>query len=289
MRRQTPIAQTLYAHLYPSPSPKDPSNFSTHLSQHLVPEVRLEVATFYGDLNSTEARYPGLNYCHPPHRARLARFKHHARLFRAFTELGLTYQEIQDFCCWEGTRWARERFERDEGVKVRDTTGEEIGAWVDWRDRDLVPEVKGGIERKTEVRVCVERGGEDAEMEDEGDVEDDDDDEGSEGSDETASPPEPNEEVQAREEHMDLIRNRRDTSISARILAAWEEGTALPPELEQYLKERSERNGHQVRDTDIFEFLRTRRRIGLDAVMTAVESGAAPEARSAVEVAATAA
>ncbi|KAK6438253.1 hypothetical protein LTR95_005546 [Oleoguttula sp. CCFEE 5521] len=283
MRRQNPIAQTLYAHLYPSPSPKDPPNFSTHLSQHLVPEVRLEVATFYGDLNSTEARYPGLNYCHPPHRARLARFKHHARLFKAFNELGLTYQEIQDFCCWEGTRWARERFERDEGLKVRDTTGEEIGAWVDWRDRELVPEVKGGIERKTEVRVCVERGEEDAEMEDEDEEEDD---EGSEGSDETASGPEPTEEVQAREEHMDLIRNRRDSSISARILTAWEEGTALPPELEQYLKERSERSGNQVRDTDVYEFLRTRRRIGLDAVMTAVESGAPS---SAVAVAAAAA
>ena len=117
MRRQTPIAHLLYSYLFPHPGTNDPQNFSAHLARNLVPEVRIEVATFYGDLNSAEARYPGLNYCHPPHRMRLGRFKYHKRLFEAFDTLGLTYNEIQEFCCWEGTKWARERYERDEGVK----------------------------------------------------------------------------------------------------------------------------------------------------------------------------
>ena len=121
MRRQTPIGHLLYSHLFPHPGTNDPPSFSAHLQRNLIPEVRIEVATFYGDLNSAEARYPGLNYCYPPHRMRLGRFKHHKRLFDAFDALSLTYNEIQDFCCWEGTKWARERYEKDEGVKVTDT------------------------------------------------------------------------------------------------------------------------------------------------------------------------
>ncbi|KAM3424926.1 hypothetical protein BST61_g6900 [Cercospora zeina] len=115
MKRQAPLSHVVYAYLFPHPTPSDPPSFSAHLARNLVPEVRIEVATFYGDLNSAEARYPGLNYCHPPHRMRLGRFKHHKRLFDAFDNLGLTYGEIQDFCCWEGTKWARERYEKDEG------------------------------------------------------------------------------------------------------------------------------------------------------------------------------
>jgi len=104
--------------LFPNPSSTDPPSFSAHLARNLVPEVRIEVQTFYGDLNSAEARYPGLNYCHPPHRMRLGRFPHHRRLFKAFDQLGLTYSEVQDFCCWEGTKWARERYEKDESVTI---------------------------------------------------------------------------------------------------------------------------------------------------------------------------
>lgn len=133
MRRKNPIAHLLYNHLFPHPGPNDPPSFSVHLARNLVPEVRIEVATFYGDLNSTEARYPGLNYAYAPHRLRLGRFKHHKRLFDAFDELGLTYGEIQDFCCWEGTKWARERYEKDEGIKVLDTTGDDIGPYIDRR------------------------------------------------------------------------------------------------------------------------------------------------------------
>lgn len=58
---------------------------------------------------------------------RLGRFPHHRKLFKAFDDLGLTYGEIQDFCCWEGTKWARERYEKDEGITVRVSENTGIG------------------------------------------------------------------------------------------------------------------------------------------------------------------
>ena len=251
MRRQTPIAHLLYSHLFPHPTPNDPPSFSAHLARNLVPEVRIEVATFYGDLNSAEARYPGLNYCHPPHRMRLGRFKHHKRLFDAFDSLGLTYNEIQDFCCWEGTKWARERYEKDEGVIVVDTTGNEIGPYVDRRDRTSEDYRRQSITKKTEISVVVEDA--DAGSSRQPPIHEDDeemDDAESEGDAETEDANmegehEPLAETAARQQHMAQLEQRRDQAITQRInqriLAAWERGQTLPPELEAYLKEQSER------------------------------------------------
>lgn len=154
MHRKNPISVLVYNQLFPSPSPTDPPSFSAHLSKNLVGEVRIETANFYGSLDTIEARYPGLNYAHGPHRKRLGRFPHHRRLFDAFDRLGLTESEIQGFCRWEGTLWARERYERDEGVKVVDTTGMEIGAWVDNRNRLAT---RKGINVKTDIEVEIER------------------------------------------------------------------------------------------------------------------------------------
>lgn len=153
MHRKQPISVLVYNQLFPHPRPDDPSSFSAHLSKNLVGEVRIETATFYGSLDTIEARYPGLNYSHLPHRKRLGRFPHHARLFQAFDALGLTESEIAGFCRWEGTLWARERYERDEGVKVRDTTGLEIGEWVDRRSRTTRNK---GINVKTDIEVEIE-------------------------------------------------------------------------------------------------------------------------------------
>jgi hypothetical protein len=152
MHRKIPISTLVYQTLFPNPTPSDPASFSAHLSKNLVGEVRIETATFYGSLDTIEARYPGLNYAHAPHRKRLGRFPHHAKLFRAFDELGLTESEILGFCRWEGTLWARERYERDEGVKVRDTTGCEIQAWVDTRANKRGE----GINVKTDIEVEIE-------------------------------------------------------------------------------------------------------------------------------------
>lgn len=255
MKRQVPLAHLLYNHLYPHPTPNDPPSFSAHLARNLVPEVRIEVATFYGDLNSAEARYPGLNYCHPPHRMRLGRFRHHKRLFDAFDELGLTYNEIQDFCCWEGTKWARERYEKDEDVKVVDTTGDEIGPFVDRRELRAGEETRRqSITRKTDISIIVEEAEsnssrqppihEDEEM---NDAEEDDQ---PAGDADTETEAEPAAEALAREQHIAQLEHRRDLSIThrinQRIIAAWEQGQSLPPEIEQYLKEQSERGDSEL-------------------------------------------
>ncbi|KAF2200657.1 hypothetical protein GQ43DRAFT_373319 [Delitschia confertaspora ATCC 74209] len=154
MHRKHPISILVYNALYPHPTPQDPPSFSLHLSKNLVGEVRIETANFYGALDTTEARYPGLNYAYRPHRKRLGRFPHHKKLFEAFDKLGLTDSEIQGFCRWEGTLWARERYERDEGVKVQDTTGMEIQPWVDRRKTRLSQKNKC-INVKTDIEVEI--------------------------------------------------------------------------------------------------------------------------------------
>ncbi|KAF7197625.1 hypothetical protein HII31_01031 [Pseudocercospora fuligena] len=258
MKRQTPIAHLLYNYLYPHPTQNDPPSFSAHLARNLVPEVRIEVATFYGDLNSAEARYPGLNYCYAPHRMRLGRFKHHKRLFDAFDNLGLTYNEIQDFCCWEGTKWARERYEKDEGVKVVDTTGDEIGPFVDRRERIAEDLRRHSITRKTDISVIVEEAQtshprqppieeDDEEMDD---VESDGEPEPETTDASTETDREPPSEVMAREQHIAELEQRREQSIHQRInqhiIRAWEQGQTLPAEIEQYLKDQAERGNSEL-------------------------------------------
>jgi len=126
-----PIDQIVYECMFPKPKTTDPQNFQGLLQRQLVPEVRLETQAFYGHLSSQEAKYPGLDYSYPPHRVRLSRYQWHRRLFRAFDNLGLTKHEIASLTKWEGTRWAKERFEKEQGIVIRDTTGDGIVDWVE--------------------------------------------------------------------------------------------------------------------------------------------------------------
>lgn len=116
------IPQLVFNTLYPRPSSSSPGSFAAHIVRNLVPEVRKETQNFYGDLGCIESQYPGLDYSYLPHRKRLSRFDYHRRLFRAFDALGLTEYEIASLCVWEGTKSAKDRYERDQGVAIRDTT-----------------------------------------------------------------------------------------------------------------------------------------------------------------------
>lgn len=254
MRRQIPIAHAVYNHLFPHPSPSDPPSFAAHLARNLVPEVRIEVATYYGDLNSVEARYPGLNYCHAPHRMRLGRFKHHRRLFEAFDELDLTYQEIQDFCCWEGSRWARLKYEEDQGEKVIDTTGDEIKPWSDRDNTRASVSRSESITRKTDIEIVFEDAsyihGRLPEVQ---------------GPDETQEMPEslpPYDDQLTVLRHESAQRSRSTHSrrilrdINQRALQAWQSGVAVPAEIEALIKEQVE-NGQM--DSSLLQILTTAR------------------------------
>lgn len=120
------LAQIVHRATFPRQRTSDPATFAAHIALNLVPEVRIETSTFYGSLDCVEAQYPGLDYSYGPHRMRLSRFPWHRKLFRVFDELGLSEKEIGSLCRWEGTKSARQRYEKEEGVKVRDTTADAI-------------------------------------------------------------------------------------------------------------------------------------------------------------------
>lgn len=115
-------ADTVYHKLYSRPKQTDPASWAQHVQRNLVPEVREEVQRYFGRIDCLEAQYPGLDYTYGPHRRRLASFTWHRRLFRAFDELRLTSEEILTLCNWEGTRAAKERFERESQTKIENTT-----------------------------------------------------------------------------------------------------------------------------------------------------------------------
>ncbi|KAI0109179.1 hypothetical protein GGR51DRAFT_108659 [Nemania sp. FL0031] len=133
--RGRPVEQLVYESMFPKPRSTDVQNFQSLLHRHLILEVRQEVHSFYGHLDTQEAKYPGLDYCHPIHRIRLGRWPWHRRLFRAFDTLRLTDAEIAALTKWEGTKWAKDRFERDSGITIRDTAADDIPAWVEPEER----------------------------------------------------------------------------------------------------------------------------------------------------------
>ncbi|ROW07932.1 hypothetical protein VMCG_03391 [Cytospora schulzeri] len=134
-----PIDQLVYEQMFPKGRPQDPQNFHALLQRHLILEVRQEVHSFYGHLDTCEAKYPGLDYTNPIHRIRLSRWQWHRRLFRAFDALRLTPNEIAALTKWEGTRWAKERYEREQHTIIRDTAADEMPQWVEPEDRIATP------------------------------------------------------------------------------------------------------------------------------------------------------
>ena len=126
--RRPDVRSIVYSHLFPHPSITDPRDFAQHIARNVVPEVRHEIMRFYGAIDSLESQYPGLDYARPAHRLRLSHFTWHRRLFRAFDALGLSHGEIYALCTWEGTLYAKDRYEKETGILVRDTTWDGIAA-----------------------------------------------------------------------------------------------------------------------------------------------------------------
>ncbi|KAM0255119.1 hypothetical protein ACHAQJ_006123 [Trichoderma viride] len=126
-----PVDQLVYEFMFPKPKTFDPQDFQALLQRSLIPEVRQETHAFYGHLETQEAKYPGLDYTHPTHRIRLSRWSWHRRLFRAFDGLGLTHAEISALTKWEGTKWAKEKFEKEQGIVIRDTAADGFPDWTE--------------------------------------------------------------------------------------------------------------------------------------------------------------
>jgi hypothetical protein len=143
MKRRS-VDQLVYEHMFPKPRQTDPQNFHAFLQRSLILEVRQEVHAFYGHLDTQEAKYPGLDYCHATHRIRLSRWPWHRRLFRAFDSLRLTASEIALLTKWEGTKWAKERYEREQGITIRDTTADGFPDWVEPEDTSRATEGHAG-------------------------------------------------------------------------------------------------------------------------------------------------
>lgn len=144
-----PIDEIVYDQMFPKAKPGEPQNFQALLQRNLIPEVRQETHSFYGHLDTEEAKYPGLNYSHPTHRVRLSRWPWHRRLFRAFDSLRLTESEISTLTRWEGTKWAKEKYETEQGVKIKDTTDEGFPDWTE------CIEVQQPVRSRPEVRVTT--------------------------------------------------------------------------------------------------------------------------------------
>ncbi|CAG8955652.1 hypothetical protein HYFRA_00010916 [Hymenoscyphus fraxineus] len=214
-----PVDQVVYEYMFPKPKSTDPQNFQVLLQRSLVPEVRLETQAFYGHLSSQEAKYPGLDYAYAPHRVRLSRFQWHRRLFRAFDHLQLTDGEIANLTKWEGTRWAKERFEREQGIVIRDTTGDGIEPWVE-------PELR--VQTVAQAHRAEVEDMEDIQEDGESENEDLDEDEGEDSDVEIQS--------------VGIELNERLRAAAAQ-REAGNVGTIMDEEWEQWLKEAAEAGG----------------------------------------------
>lgn len=125
------IEKLVYTQLFPKARATDPEDFDAFLNRHLIAEIKSETLAFYGQLETLESKYPGLDYTNRTHRIRLSRYTWHRRLFRALDALGLTPAEISNLSRWQGTKWAKEKYEKETGVEIRDTAADGIPTWDD--------------------------------------------------------------------------------------------------------------------------------------------------------------
>lgn len=164
-----PIDQLVYEYMFPKPRQSDPQNFHALLQRYLILEVRQETHSFYGHIDTPEAKYPGLDYTHPIHRIRLGRWPWHRRLFRAMDALRLTHAEISGLTKWEGTKWAKERFEREQGIQIRDTAADGLPNYAD-------PDDPYSAQSLARLARLEEADGRPVEAEDDAEEEEDEDD-----------------------------------------------------------------------------------------------------------------
>lgn len=238
----------VYAQLFPYPGPGDPQSFAGLISRHLIPEVRAETMRFYGGINCIEAQYPGLDYTSPGHRLRLSYYTWHRRLFRVFDAMELTDHEIYTFCRWEGTKYARARYERDTGTVIRETTWDGIEVYESNPRPTSTPyahspktKLRGG-KRSPSISVAASdtlSPTYSASTDETGELHDHEEEVGDDD----------NEDLESEDD--DLLAHSVGTALNQRLLAATAarargEDVVLDPDWEQWMKEAAERGGIPV-------------------------------------------
>ncbi len=210
-----------------------PRQWRSFVHQFLIPEIEGEKNRFYGT-DCIEAQNPGLDYAKPAHRLRLQAFDWHRRLFEIFDELRLSKEEIQALCKWQYTKRAKEKYEAENHIKIRDTTWDGVAPYI--------------FQEPTAIRSSHMRGGGDVyvgaeqaciqdEISRDGDYVMDDPEDGNDGEDEEYS----------EDESEDELQQSVGVELNERLLAATEaraRGEAVPIDAayEQWLKE-AEENG----------------------------------------------
>lgn len=225
--RKPRIEDLVMSRLFPQRKDIDPSDWQTHIRRSLVQEVRRETVCFYGTSDCLEAQYPGLDYANPGHRLRLNRYPCHRKLLKVFDELRLTDYEIQRLCKWEGTRCAREIYEANSRVKIKDTTWNAVS---DFRNRRTTVTVAPPWPEETRETGLGGISDNDVESEDENDEMGDSDE-----SDELSE-----------EESVDELQRSVGVDLNQRLLVATEarargEEATIDADWEQWLKEAAER------------------------------------------------
>ncbi len=148
-------------------------------------------------------------------------------MFRAFDELSLTISEIETLCRWEGTKFARQKYERDNNTTIRDTT---------WDGVEYL-EQKRATAIRTPLRDVTDRGMDNLEMS------------GCKTPlvNEVAAA-EVSDEEDLEEESDDELQQSIGVDLNRRLIAATEarargEEAVMDEDWEQWLKEAAERSG----------------------------------------------
>ena len=76
----------------------------------------------------------------------MGRWPWHRRLFRAFDALRLTPSEIANLTKWEGTRWAKERYEKEQSITIQDTAADGMPDYRHVQNENWVDEQPYGID-----------------------------------------------------------------------------------------------------------------------------------------------
>ena len=149
-----------------------------------------------------------------------------------FDELRLTPEEIQDLCRWEGTKSAREKYEKDHRCTIRDTTWDEVEVKPPRPASAVRAQLSGAKDNRLNLNTMDEDGTTSVREDDEGEDSD---------ADDIVEEDDSEDELQ-RSIGIDLNRHL----LAATAARARGEQVVLDADWEQWLKEAAERGASEA-------------------------------------------